>query len=497
MKTKYIHVALAAAILSGLAGCTDNNYTELDKGSAELAITASSSQLLLEEKNHSLEAISLDWTTGNNYGTGNAINYTLELAETGTNFASPYIAVNDERQVYAWNPSVESLNGILLNNFGLKGGEQISLDARITAYVAGSEQIQEAVATFTATAYEPVSQTLYLIGDATPNGWSADNATEMHRSDNGKFTWTGNLKEGDYKFITTLGSFLPSYNNNGNGGLVYRSEDSQPDVLFHVDHAHCYRVDADLLALTVSITEEEGVTPQFDHLFFVGNETDWGFRPMSPDPLDPFLFRIGVFFEKGGEFKFGTADGSWENMYKATQPNAPYTDSKTELVAGFDPDNKWFLTAEESNKAYKICLDIRTGAERMLMRLFTPYSEMYLVGDATPNGWDLGNATPMTQDAADPNIFTWTGHLNQGELKLSADKQSDWNGAWFMATASGENPTGTIQKVIFINKSDDACKAEYKDLNAGDVDLKWQITEAGTYTITLNQLLEEIVIAKD
>ena len=140
---------------------------------------------------------------------------------------------------------------------------------------------------------------------------------------------------------------------------------------------------------------------------------------MSQDPLDPFLFRLGVFFTKGGEFKFGTADGSWENMYKAAHANAPYTDPEVEFIKGFDPDNKWVLNAAETNLAYKICLDIRPGAERMLMTLFTPYTEMYMVGDATPNGWDLGNATPMTQDASDPNIFTWSGHLNAGEMKFS------------------------------------------------------------------------------
>ena len=133
-------------------------------------------------------------------------------------------------------------------------------------------------------------------------------------------------------------------------------------------------MDVNLLDLTVKMTQVEGITPAYDTLFLVGNETDWGFRQMWQDPLDPFLFRIGVFFEKGGEFKFGTSEGSWENMYKATEENASYTNSSVEFVKGFDPDNKWFLTQDETNKAYKICLDIRTGEERMIMRLFTPLS---------------------------------------------------------------------------------------------------------------------------
>lgn len=496
MKQKYINIALGAALVLAMSSCSDNDYTELDKGFNELALSTNATDIELLENVHGQEALKLSWTTGNNYGTGNAISYTLEIDEQGNEFTNPYTAIENSRQVYSWAPSVEDLNNILRDHFKVTAGDFISLEARVTAAVEGSDQLQESYATFTAIPYEPVTTTLYLLGDATPNGWSADNATAMTRKDNGVFSWTGNLTEGNFKFITTAGSFLPSYNNNGSGQLVYRTSDDQPDLQFHIDESHCYKVDVNLLDLTVSINKTEGIEPPFSSLFFVGNETDWNFRKMTQDPLDPFLFRIGVFFEKGGEFKFGTSEGSWENMYKAAHENAPYTDPEMELVKGFDPDNKWVLTASETNFAYKICVDIRPNSERMLMRLFTPYSQMYLVGDATPNGWDLGNATPMTQDASDPNIFTWTGNLKQGEFKFSADKKDDWNGAWFMSTSENEAPTGEIQKVLFIDKSDKGCQEQYKDLSTGGIDLKWKVTEAGKYTITLNQLLEEVVIVK-
>lgn len=496
MKLKYIYTFIAMAA-SVLASCDDNDYAELEKGSTELALTANKSEVILSEKDHAVEAIGLAWTTGTNHGTGNRITYTLELAEAGSEFSNPYSVLENQQQIYGWNPTVEELNDIVREQFNAVSGQTISLDARITASVMGEEEVQTASTCFSVTAYEPVTSTLYLIGDATPNGWSADNATEMARVDNGVFTWTGNLTHGSFKFITTLGQFLPSYNNTGDGKLVYRTSDDQPDLQFSIDEAHCYKVTVNLLDMSIAYSQTEGVTPPYSELYFVGNETDWGFRRMSQDPLDPFLFRIGVFFTKGGEFKFGTADGSWENMYKAAHANAPYTDTAVEFVKGFDPDNKWVLDASEINLAYKICLDIRPGAERMMMRLFTPYSEMYMVGDATPNGWDLGNATPMTQDAADPNVFSWTGQLNVGDFKFSPDKQDDWNGAWFLAASEGEAPTGTTQKVIFINKSDDGCQEQYKDISVGGVDLKWHISEAGNYTVTLNQLLEEVTIVRN
>lgn len=495
----YIYSVMAIVLASiSLVACSDNDYTQLDKGSNVLTMTSEQSATVLDENNHASDAIILNWTTGHNYGTGNRISYKLELAKSGTNFANAYVAVNEETQTYTWSASQENLNDLLLDKFGGEPGVATTVDARVTAMVSGVEETQTSQLSFTVTPYEPVTTTLYLIGDATPNGWSADNATVMTRSTNGLFEWEGTLTEGNFKFITTKGSFLPSYNKADDGSLVLRTSDDQPDNQWSITEAHDYKITANLLAGTVSIEKTDGVKPAFDELYFVGNPNSWGFDKMQQDVLDKFLFRIGYYFEhgKGGEFKFGTTPGSWENMYKATQSNAPYTDQKMALVKGFDPDNKWYLQDDECEKAYKICVDIRTGKERMMMTEFTPYPMIYLVGDATPNGWDLGNATAMTATSS-PYVFTWTGQLNAGELKFSCDKQSDWNGAWFMSSKNGAEPTGEEESMLFIDKSNETFKSQYLTVNVGDIDYKWKITSSGTYTITLDQLHETITITKN
>lgn len=45
-------------------------------------------------------------------------------------------------------------------------------------------------------------------------------------------------------------------------------------------------------------------------------------------------------------------------------------------------------------------------------------STLFMVGDATPNGWSIDDPTPFTQKADDPMLFTWEGTLNAGEMKL-------------------------------------------------------------------------------
>ncbi len=495
----YIYSAVTVVLAClGFASCTDNDYTQLDKGRDVLTLTSEQNASVLEENSHAESAIALNWTTGNNYGSGNRISYKLELAKGGTNFANAYVPVNEETQVYAWSATQENLNDLLLDKLGGEPGVEATIDARVTAIVSGIEDVQTSELSFTVTPYKPVTTTLYLIGDATPNGWNADNATEMTRSTNGLFEWEGTLSTGEFKFITTKGSFLPSYGKTDDGSLVLRTSDDEPDGKWNITEAHDYKIVANLLSGTVSIEKTDGVRPAFSELYFVGNTTGWGFVKMKQDALDKFLFRLGYYFDngKGGEFKFGTASGSWENMYKATQANAPYTDQNMTLVKGYDPDNKWYLQDDECGKAYKICLDIRTGKERMMMTEFTPYQMIYLVGDATPNGWDIANATAMTATAS-PYTFTWTGTLNAGELKFTCDKQADWAGAWFMPSKGGEEPTGEEEDMLFIDKSDDTFKDQYPTENIGDVDNKWQITTSGTYTITLDQLHETVTISKN
>lgn len=495
---KYISPIVFALLgCAALSSCVDDDYMELDKGHNELALAASHTEIVLNEQEHANDALELSWTTGTNYGTGNRISYKLELAQAGNDFSNAYVAVENAVQTYTWKKSVEELNNILRDHFGATANKSFSLQARLTATVADREEKQAAVTSFSVTAYKPLTSTLYLIGSATPGGWSAGDATEMTRKDNGIFTWAGRLAAGEFKFITTLGEFLPSYNKGTDGKLTLRSSDDQPDESFAIEIDHNYIVEANLFTGELKLTQTETLSPDYDQLYFVGNATDWGFAPMKKDVLDPYLFRFGKFFEvgKGGEFKFGTADGSWESMYKAKNADAAYTDMAVEFVKGFDPDNKWVLKDAECGKAYKICMDIRSGKERMMMSEFTPYEMIYMIGDAAPAGWTIGDATPM-QATDDPYVFTWQGTLNAGELKFTCDKKDDWNGAWFMPTEADKQPTGETEPMLFLDKSDETFKAQYLDVMIGGIDQKWKITAAGSYLITLNQLEETISIVK-
>ncbi len=164
----------------------------------------------------------------------------------------PYKNTHGKR---AW----KELNDILRNHFGASCWENISLEARLTATVTEQDEKQVSTTAFSVTAYKPLTSTLYLIGSATPGGWSADDATEMTRKDNGIFTWTGRLVAGEFNSITTLGSFLPSYNKGTDGLLVLRSSDDQPDEPFVVEEDHNYIIEGQSVPGVLTLTQDRDV----------------------------------------------------------------------------------------------------------------------------------------------------------------------------------------------------------------------------------------------
>ena len=164
MKRYISHIVFALLGCMVLSACVDNDYMELDKGHNELALSTSNTEVVLNEQAHGDDALELSWTTGTNYGTGNKISYTLELAKAGSNFTAPYVALENVVQEYTWKKSVEELNNILREHFGAEATENISLEARLTAKVTDREETQVATTSFSVTAYKPFTSTFLFHG---------------------------------------------------------------------------------------------------------------------------------------------------------------------------------------------------------------------------------------------------------------------------------------------------------------------------------------------
>ena len=93
---------------------------------------------------------------------------------------------------------------------------------------------------------------------------------------------------------------------------------------------------------------------------------------------------------------------------------------------------------------------------------------VYMVGDATPAGWDINGPTPMTKNG---DIFTYEGPLSVGEMKFPVEFR--WDCPTYMPeTAGQEIAAGTTHKVVLAQ--------------TGEPDSKFKVTKAGNYKLTLD-----------
>lgn len=95
---------------------------------------------------------------------------------------------------------------------------------------------------------------------------------------------------------------------------------------------------------------------------------------------------------------------------------------------------------------------------------------IYMVGDATPAGWDINAPTPMT---ADGNVHTFEGVLNTGEMKFPT--KFAWDSPTYMPTVNG----------TVINK-DGIADPSVSLMPEGNPDHKWKVEEKGRYKLVLD-----------
>ena len=162
-----------------------------------------------------------------------------------------------------------------------------------------------------------------------------------------------------------------------------------------------------------------------------------------------------------GTFKFILDPGSEFPSYVKGNNN-------TTLVRRDDasvPDNL-FEAYEEGTYSISISLtDMSITYNKVL------YDHLYLVGNATVAGWDTAKMPEMEPDPSNPNIFTYTGPLYEGEMKILA--QRSFGGTTIKPLkADGDINTDTEVQVT----------------PGEQPDYKWKITadQAGTYKITLD-----------
>lgn len=334
---------------------------------------------------------------------------------------------------------------------------------------------------------------LYLVGDATPNGWSIDRPTAMTAGDEDPlvFTWQGPLTRGEMKLCLTTGSwdvaFIRPVNNgdeigrNGVAAATFRMYAGEPDNKWKIVDAGIYDLTFNLREWTMSaayVREPDApvIEPiEAEALYIVGDATPEGWNIDAPTMLDKtgdytFVFE-GPLVQ--GELKACLETGSWDVAFIRPSDNgcAINADGVADdsFVYTMNPDDKWKV---EQPGIYRLTFDLEhwtVAAE--YTGDFKPASRLYMIGEATDGGWSWDAATEIEAAADNDDLFVWEGELGCGSLKAARVK--DFGAPFYRPASNGcaISSTGVeSHEMVFTESPDD----------------QWMVTEAGRYRLTFN-----------
>lgn len=345
------------------------------------------------------------------------------------------------------------------------------------------------------------TSSLYMVGDATPNGWSIDSPTAYEASgeDPLVFSWEGNLNPGEMKLCLTTGSWdapfirpMKSGDEIGKAeisGAAFQMHAGDPDEKWRVTDAGVYRLTFDLRNWTMSSSYLGGqelppVEPILsDVLYIVGDATPSGWNIDAPTALEKksdYIFEYDGILTVG-DFKACIAAGSWDVSFIRPVSDGCKIDrsgvESGEFVYVANPDNKWHV-AEAG--IYRLIFDLENytvSAEfkEELSNEKNPIetATLYMIGDATPGGWSMDDATPYAVSPDNKYIFTWEGELVEGSMKACLEPDGTFSCPFLRPSAHG------------VEISSNGVAANDFVYTTGPDD-QWCITEAGSYKITFD-----------
>ena len=355
MRRELLISIFAVAIL--LCGC--EYKINQNKGEEELALSVSTDTVVLKQREGSSQAIELVWTSGTNHGTGSAIAYELQIdvEDSDSAFAGGIHWDLGKTTSRTLSFSHTEWQDTLLAYFpAIPLEEYTTLQARVIATIVMTQEIQVSpIVTFVVMPYVERPQELYLVGNATPNGWDAQRAQYMRQDaeDQSLFTYEGVLNRGEFKLLLKPGEWLPCYVRNAEDStkMVYRAtEEDYPDCKWWISKKSNYRIEAHVDNLTMTVIDLGGdfEEPIFYELYMIGDATPGGWSwdqvtalVQDDEDINHFSYSGPLF---AGEIKFPTEIvHDWSGQFLlAPAPNCAPTAEGT-YVVGNSPDNKWVI----------------------------------------------------------------------------------------------------------------------------------------------------------
>ena len=337
------------------------------------------------------------------------------------------------------------------------------------------------------------TSTLYMVGDATANGWSIDAPTPLEASadDPLLFSWEGQLNAGEMKLCMAKGSWDVPFirptvagteiTKSGVAETAFAMHAGDPDNKWRVADAGIYSLKFDLRNWTMSADylkepDAPAIEPIVaDALYMVGDATPNGWNIDDPTPVEKLSDYIFVYEGPltAGEMKACLTTGSWDASFIRPETNGckigrSGVESETFVFTG-GPDNKWQI---EEPGIYRLTFDLQNWTiAAQYTGDFRPAAKLYMIGSATDGGWSWDAATEIEEAAGSENVFVWEGELGRGTFKASDVKVF---GAPFYRPAMADCEVS--EKGVASNQM----------VHTDNPDDQWLVTKAGKYRLTFN-----------
>lgn len=163
--------------------------------------------------------------------------------------------------------------------------------------------------------------------------------------------------------------------------------------------------------------------------------------------------------------------GNYKFILSNTSLSPSYTQGTTQgsVVFNETAGNETLFSVDRAGY-YVLKLNIETLTLESVYPT-TEYADIWMVGAATPAGWDIMKSVKLEKDPQNQVAFFYEGWLNTGEMKFPLELREDWSVAFLMPVENGTSEKGDNRM---------------ERIEAGGHDYKWNISKAGNYRVTLN-----------
>ncbi len=402
-----------------------------------------SSALTLQISNATSTGATFNWNASP-YGS-NTISYAMQFDTVGGNFAKP--------QVFQYGTSLNSsivvndLNTAAINT-GVYGGSTKNVEFRIVSYQGtgySTPLVYSNAITFSLTTYVPVPPNLYIVGDATPGGWNNPVPTpsqQFTKIDAVSFGLIINLTANkSYLFLPKNGDWGHKYGGaSATGGTLLADGQVPGSNTPAPATTGTYEIVINFQTNSYTVTPYTGNAPT--NLYIVGDATPGSWANPVPTPTQQFTpidnssFGIILSLTAGKSYLFLPKNGDWGHKFGGSTDG---TTTGALLADGAVPGSN--TPAPTTSGVYQIVVNFLANTYTV-----TPYSGptlpanivpnpgtlqtgLWLVGDATPAGW---NNTP---GALASQHFT---QIDNAHFQLSLALASDGGKSYLFLPAAGD-----------------------------------------------------------